>query len=156
MLRVLYLDCFSGISGDMFLGALVELGVPVAELQQAADALGLEATISTERVRRAGFAATLVRVTAPVQRRHRHLPEIEQIIRGGSLDEPVAERALAVFRRLAEAEAAAHGQPIEEVHFHEVGAVDTIVDVVGTVYGIHRLRIDRVFASRVSVGARST
>ncbi len=155
MLRVLYLDCFSGVSGDMLLGALVELGVPVTELQQVAGAMGLDATVSAERVQRAGFAATLVRVVCSRQQHHRHLPEIEEIIRNARLDAAVAQRALAVFRRLAEAEATVHGRPIDEVHFHEVGAVDTLVDIVGVVHGIHRLGVDRVLASRVSVGGGS-
>lgn len=153
MLRTLYLDCYSGVSGDMLLGAFVELGVDVSQLRRLTEALDLDATIEAEKVRRAGFAATLVRVLAPTERRHRHLPEIERIISEARIPQKVKAASLAAFRSLAEAEAAAHGVPLERVHFHEVGAVDTIVDIVGAFYCLDLLGVDHVQSGRISVGS---
>jgi len=148
-----YVDCFSGASGDMFLGALVDAGLPLADLEEELAKLHLdEYTLSAERVRRAGLGGTKVTVTVAGGSPRRGPREVEAIIEQSDLDEPVKRQASAVFRRLAEAEAKVHGVGLEQVHFHEVGAVDALVDVVGTCAGLWRLGVSRVAASPVAVG----
>src|SRR5262249_61452285 len=122
--RVAHFDCFSGISGDMTLAALIDAGVDAEAIRQGIDSLGLPVRLEGEKVRKGGFAATYVRVEAPEEDSHRFLPEVEEILRRGHLTERQRDLALRIFRRLAEAEAAAHGMPLEKVHFHEVGALD--------------------------------
>ena len=124
MARTLHFDCFSGISGDMTLGALIDAGVDAAAIRAGLDSLGLPITLHVEKVRKGGFAATQVWVQAPQEKAHRHLPEIEQILAKGSLSQAQRALALRIFRRLGEAEAEAHGIELERVHFHEVGALE--------------------------------
>jgi uncharacterized protein (TIGR00299 family) protein len=148
-----YLDCFSGVSGDKFLGALVGAGVSTDDLRDGLAALGLPGwTLSAEPVRRAGLAGTLVTVGVSDDQPSRAWRDIEALIAGSSLGDAVKDRALAAFRVLAEAEAEAHGVPVADVHFHEVGAVDSIVDIVGTAIGLELLGVDRIWASPVCVG----
>jgi hypothetical protein len=132
----------------------VDAGVPLEELQHAIGGLGVSGiTLSAERVKRGAFQGTLVRVdTDEHGHPHRHLSHIEQIIRGGALDPAVQEDALRIFRRLAEAEAAAHGASPEKIHFHEVGALDAIADIVGAAWGIRRLALDRLVVSPLNLG----
>ncbi len=159
MSRVLYLDCFAGASGDMVLGALLDAGVPLGGLRAALGSLGLEEGfhVDAERVLRAGVSATKFRVIVPGARRdahpHRHLSGIEKHVRRSALSAAAQERAIALFRRLAEAEAAIHQVPVEKVHLHEVGALDSIVDIVGAVYAFEHLGIDDVVASPLNVGS---
>lgn len=137
-----HLELFCGASGDMLLGALVDAGVPVAELQRAVDALGLpDLKVTARKVNKLGIAATKVDVLAPQEHVHRHLPDIRAIIGGSTLPRVVQEQATETFRTLAEAEAAVHDLPVDQVHFHEVGALDAIADVVGVVAGWHFLGI---------------
>ena len=137
-----HLEPFCGASGDMLLGALVDAGVPLATLQQAVDALDVGGLRLTRRaVDQHGIAATKVDVEGTEDHHHRHLPDIERIIGAAALDEAVRDRAVAVFRALAEAEARVHDMPVEQVHFHEVGALDAIADVVATVAGLHHLGV---------------
>jgi uncharacterized protein (TIGR00299 family) protein len=151
--RIAWFDCFSGVSGDMCLGALVGAGWPAAELEALPARLGLEgATVSVGRARRGALEATRVEVRAGGRQPHRHLRHIEAILDGADLPPAVRDRARAVFRRLAEAEAEVHGTTVETVHFHEVGAVDAILDVVGTVLGLHALGVERVGASALRLG----
>lgn len=151
--KVGYLDMFSGVSGDMLLGACLDAGVPLAELGEALRPLGLEGVrLDAERIERHGIAATRCVVEVPDSARARHLPEILDRIGSAGLSERVIERATAVFRRLAAAEAAVHGVTPEEVHFHEVGALDAIVDVVGGVWCLDRLGLERLHASRFTLG----
>jgi hypothetical protein len=153
-MRIGYLDCFSGISGDMLLGALADAGAEPGELNAQLARLGLPGmAVRFEKCRRAGIGATKAHVEAPPEQRHRHLSDIETIIREAKLAPRVEDRALAVFRRLGEVEAAVHQAPIEKVHFHEVGAVDSIVDVVGSCIGFELLGIDEVQCSPVNVGS---
>jgi len=150
-----YLDTPSGISGDMFLGCLVDAGWPLAELESVVERLGLPpdaCTLAQERVMRDPLAATLVTVDAPETHVHRHLGDIERIIRDAELPVQVQERAVAVFRRLAQAEAAVHGSTVEEVHFHEVGAIDAIVDIAGVCAGLHALGVEKLYASALPLG----
>jgi pyridinium-3,5-bisthiocarboxylic acid mononucleotide nickel chelatase len=147
---LVYLDCFSGISGDMLLGALVDAGVDPAWIIHGLQALPLTGfNIEVEPMQRNGLRGTQVRVVVGPEATHveRNLADVTAIIDGAGLPERVRERALAVFRRLAEAEAHVHGVPVEHVHFHEVGAVDAIVDIVGIMLGLEQLRPDAIYCS---------
>ena len=152
---IAYLDLPSGISGDMFLGCLVDAGWPVAALQATIEQLGLPAgswTLQQTTVMRGPLRATLVDVRAVVGDAHRHLHHISDIISQSTLPEPIQERAIAVFTRLATAEAQVHGSTLEEVHFHEVGALDAIIDIVGVCAGLAALGVERVYASGAPLG----
>ncbi len=155
-MRVVYVDCFSGISGDMFLGALVDLGVPLDDLRATVARLPIERyRLECDKATRQGVTGHAARVVLDDEREQptRHLADVEAIIRSSDLDEEVKARATQVFRALAEAEASVHGLPVEEVHFHEVGAVDAIVDVVGTIWGLRALGVEKVFASSLPTGS---
>lgn len=153
-MRVAYLDAFSGISGDLFLGALVDVGVPVEDIQDAVDRLGIDGLrLAATRTRRNGVASTKVDVAYPTQRELRHLCQIVTMIGGSSLPAGVKARAAAVFERLAMAEAAVHGVGIDEVHFHEVGAADALADVVGSVAGLQRLGVEALLVGSINVGS---
>lgn len=148
-----YFDVSIGISGDMILGALVDAGLPLEVLRETVTLLGLaqEVEIAAWPARKGALTGTKVDVTCRTDRRahHRHLEDILSLIHEAALPPTVQEKAAIVFHRLAEAEAQVHGIPIEEVHFHEVGALDAIVDIVGTVAGLHALGVTRVVASPV-------
>jgi pyridinium-3,5-bisthiocarboxylic acid mononucleotide nickel chelatase len=187
MSRVAYLECPTGIAGDMCLGALVNLGVSLDYLTAKLNGLGIaeEYQLRAELVQRNGQQATKVEVelkvpsfahpskaehshtpehshhahphiheaaSSPTVSRLRHLPEIEQMIRGADLPPRAEDWSLAIFRQLAEAEGAVHGISPEQVHFHEVGAIDAIVDIVGTCLGLDWLAIDRVYCSALPTG----
>lgn len=198
-MRILYFDCFSGASGDMILGALIDAGVPLDGVRSALGSLAIEPDmVWTERVTRAGIAATkfcvrgedrrdhahdhqagrgdqqhehghrherdsLPQASAPPARAHetthhhhgphRTLAEINGLIGGSALSGPGKERAQTLFRRLGEAEAAIHGIPLEQVHLHEVGALDSIIDIVGAVYAMEAIGAGRVVASPLNVGS---
>jgi len=162
--RLVYFDCASGASGDMLLGALVDLGLPIDSLRQELAKLPLGGyRLEARAVDRSGLRATKVDVIIdqdmhhhqhehPHGHDHRGLRDILDLIGRSTLDTAVKERAAALFRRLAEAEAAVHGTSPEEVHFHEVGAVDSIVDIVGGVCGLAWLGADGFAASALNVG----
>ena len=152
-MRVVHFDCFSGISGDMTLAALLDLGVPAHGVLAAIASLGLPIKITIEKVRKGGFTATQIFVDAPPQEDHRHLPEIEAILSRGSLTPTQRELALKIFRRLAAAEAAVHGVSIEQVHFHEVGALDSIADIAGSAIALDLLGADKFTSGAVAVGS---
>ncbi len=157
-MRVAYVDCFSGLSGDMFLGALVDAGLEAGALRQAVGTLPLEGyKLTSEIVTRQGLTGHAVRVTLDpdADRPTRHLSDVERIIRQSSLALSVKGRAIDVFRALADAEATVHGIPLDAVHFHEVGAVDAIVDIVGVVWGLQDLGITMLYASSVPTGSGS-
>ncbi|NLY52325.1 MAG: nickel pincer cofactor biosynthesis protein LarC [Firmicutes bacterium] len=148
-----YLDCFSGVSGNMFLGALLDAGVPAAVFQDVIASMGLEnVKIKSAVVTKHGIAGCYVEVRHPEQHVHRHLQDIIDIIEGAGFEPAVSKKAIEAFRRLAEAEAEAHGTTIDKVHFHEVGAIDAIVDVVCTVAGFHYLGVTEIQASPVQLG----
>ena len=152
-MKIAYFDCFSGISGNMILGALVDAGLEVERLKAELARLSLSGyTLGAQTVRRRYLRGTHVEVGVSEEGVERHLHEIEEIIAGSDLPDEVKVRGLAIFRRLAEAEAHVHGIPVERVHFHEVGAMDAIVDVVGAVVGLWLLGIEHVYASPVHVG----
>ena len=164
--KIAYLECPTGIAGDMCLGALIDLGVPWQYLINCLEGLGIarEYQLKTEKVSRNGQLATKVYVnllddklsTKDNHHHHRdparHLPEIEQLITTADLPRRVKESSLAIFRNLAIAEAAVHGVPPEKVHFHEVGAIDAIVDIVGTCIGLDWLGIEQLFCSPMPTG----
>jgi hypothetical protein len=153
-MKLAYLDCASGISGDMMLGALVDAGVELDQLNAAVESLGLPGCrLSAREVKKKGFRATQITVNYQPQPTHRHLSRILEMIDRGRLSPPQKETARRIFTRLAEAEAKVHGTSIEEVHFHEVGAADSIADVVGTAVGWDLLGADRMVASPVAVGS---
>jgi uncharacterized protein (TIGR00299 family) protein len=180
-MRIGYLECFSGISGDMLLGAMVDAGVSFDCLERMAAALGVGARLEMRKVSRGGLAATKVDVitpdTPPVEPEHSHhdhaahthhehehhhpahshahrsLSAIVEIIRAAPLTESVKQRSIRAFQLLGEVEAAIHCVPVEEVHFHEVGAVDTIVDIVCAAVGAEELGVERWLASPLNVGS---
>jgi uncharacterized protein (TIGR00299 family) protein len=152
-MRVAHFDCFSGISGDMTLAALIDAGVDAEAIRQGIASLGLPIALNIERIRKGGFAATEVRVEAPEERTHRFLPQIEEIFHRGKLTDRQRELALRIFRRLAEAEATVHGLPLERIHFHEVGALDSIADIVGAAIGIDLLGVERFTSRSVPTGS---
>jgi uncharacterized protein (TIGR00299 family) protein len=153
--RTLYLDCFSGISGNMLLGALLDLGLPEDVLRRELAKLPVNSyELVIEKVAKQGIAATYLDVkTSFFAQRHRNLPDITTIIDSSTLDPAVKEEAKKVFLRLAEAEAKVHGTTVDKVHFHEVGAVDTIVDIVGCVLGLRWLGVERVCTSKLRTGS---
>jgi uncharacterized protein (TIGR00299 family) protein len=169
--RILYFDCFSGISGDMALGALLDAGLPFDELKRALGSLALgDAHVHADRVLRAGVSATKFKVHEHHhdhvhehhhdhaddhhhhEHPHRSLPEIFRLIDGSSLSVAGRARARAMFQRLGEAEAAIHQMPVELVHLHEVGALDSIIDIVGIVFAMEWAGADRVVCSPLNVG----
>lgn len=152
-----WFDASSGASGDMVLGALLGAGVPVPVLQQAVDAVSPEPVrLSADAVRRNGFAATACSVEVADSTTHRTWADVRGLLEGADLAEPVRALALAVFARLAAAEATVHGVAIDDVHFHEVGALDSIADVVGAAAGLDHLGLDgspgRITCSAIALG----
>lgn len=175
-----HLDCSSGLAGDMFLGACLDLGMPLDVLAETVAQLRLPSvSVESRKAIRGGFTGTRFRVLldgrpvegpdpdeAPGQHHHHHhhehghshghsrnLPEIQRLIRESDLAAPVQERAIRLFQRLGEAEAKAHGMPIDRVHFHEVGAVDSIVDLVGAAAAVEHLAPERITSGPVNVGS---
>jgi pyridinium-3,5-bisthiocarboxylic acid mononucleotide nickel chelatase len=151
--RVAHFDPFSGISGDMTLAALIDAGVDAEAIRAGIASLGLPITLEIEKVRKGGFAATYVRIEAPEEHTHRFLPDVEAILNRGKLTDRQRALALKIFRRLAEAEAAAHGMPLEKVHFHEVGALDSIADIAGAAIGLDLLGVKRFTSGPVATGS---
>ena len=152
-MKICYLDAFSGISGDMTVGALVDAGADWSALEDALKSLNLPASFRVEKTKRHGMAASKFHVDAADDKKHRHLPHIEKIIAAGSLSERSKKNALSVFQNLGEAEARSHAVPIEKVHFHEVGAVDSICDIVGACVALDLLGVEEVYCSQVNVGS---
>ncbi|MEO6238139.1 MAG: nickel pincer cofactor biosynthesis protein LarC [Vicinamibacterales bacterium] len=157
---MLYLDCFSGASGDMILGALLDLGLPLDALKGALGSLAVDyADVTADRVSRAGVSSTKFRLheypaaaSQPSGHGHYHLKGIVNKIRRSALRAESQDRAVRLFERLAEAESAIHDTPIEKVHLHEVGALDSIIDIVGAVYGFDWFGIDDIVSSPLNVG----
>lgn len=151
---IAYLDCYSGVAGDMFLGALLDAGLPAESLRADLACLPVSGwSLEVSEVMRCGVGCTLAAVVVREGGHpHRRLKDLLDIVGGAELPEPVKETASRVFRRLAEAEARVHRCGVEEVHFHEVGALDAVVDVVGTVAGFWRLGVEEVVSSPVNTG----
>ena len=148
----LHIDCFSGISGDMMLAALLDAGVPEEAVRKAVDSLGLPGTLHVEKVRKNGFAATRITVETADGKKHRHLPDILKLLDGADMTAGARGRAVAMFERLADAEAHSHGIDRSKVHFHEVGAVDSLFDFVGIAVGLDWLDPTRVTCRPVPTG----
>ena len=153
-MKTLYFDCFAGASGDMILGAMVSAGVTPQALKQQLSLLNVQGyTIEFETVDRAGISATYARVQTAKEHSHRHLSDILKIIDDSSLSAVVKSRGRKIFSRLAEAEARVHNEPVEQVHFHEVGGLDAIIDVVGAAICFDLLGIERFVCSPLHVGS---
>jgi uncharacterized protein (TIGR00299 family) protein len=153
--KILYYDCFSGISGDMNLGAMLDLGVDKGYLLEGLEKLGTEGyELSVTKDERKGITGTKVDVIVKNERgEHRNLKDIEDIINESGLSESVKETSLDIFMQVARAEAKVHGKDIYDIHFHEVGATDSIIDIVGAALCLEFLNVDRVMASPVEVGS---
>jgi uncharacterized protein (TIGR00299 family) protein len=153
-MKLAYIDCLSGISGDMTLGALVDCGVELAALQAGIDSLGFpNIRLTSEEVKRHGFRAIKVKVQHEPEHAHRHLHHITEKIEASSvLTPPQKDLAKRIFTCIGEAEAKVHGTTIRKVHFHEVGAVDSIADIVGCAVGLALLGVDRIVCSPVPTG----
>src|SRR5438105_7025285 len=150
-MKIAYLDCISGISGDMTLGALVDAGVELAAIQAGIDSLGMKPVrlVPTE-VRRHGFRGTHINVEHEPEQAHRHLHHITEMIDASRLSDRQKDLAKRIFTRLGEAEAKVHGTTIRKVHFHEVGAVDSIADIVGAAIRWDLLSEDRIVHSAIA------
>ena len=154
MTRVIYFDCFSGISGDMILGALCDAGLDVAALRALLETMNLPGwSIEAVRETRGWLTGTRMHVHAPEQATHRHLRDVTDIITQSGLPAVVKQTAQRIFGKLADAEAHIHGVSAADVHFHEVGALDAIVDIVGIAAGLHLLGIEHVYASPLPLGS---
>jgi uncharacterized protein (DUF111 family) len=155
--RVLYFDCFSGISGDMVLGAMLDAGLPFESLKSALGSLAVSGyDVQARRVLRAGVSATKFVLHEHVEsgetgsHPHRHLSGIFKLIDQSALSPSGRDRAKALFQRLAEAEASIHDMPVEKVHLHEVGALDSIIDIVGAVHALEWCAADRIVSSALN------
>ncbi|MGH9931158.1 MAG: nickel pincer cofactor biosynthesis protein LarC [Pyrinomonadaceae bacterium] len=154
LMKTLYFDCFAGASGDMILGALIAAGAEPESFRQQLSLLGVQGySIGFETVDRSGISATYARVQTAREHAHRHLSDILKIIYDSRLSDAVKDRAAKIFSRLAEAEGRVHDQPVEQVHFHEVGALDAIIDVVGAAICFELLGIERFASSALHVGS---
>ena len=152
-MKIAVFDPFCGISGNMILGAMVDCGLDMVELEQMLQSLDLKGWVmSAEKVLRNNLQGTFVAVIVPEETSYRHLPDIQLIISESDLPEYVKVNSLDAFQRLADAESHAHGISINDVHFHETGAMDAIIDIVGSFCGLYLLGIERVFASAVATG----
>jgi len=153
-MTVLYYDCFSGISGDMNLGAMIDLGVELSYLKSELGKLNLKGwDLIAEKDQRHGIKGTKVTVKQLVhEHAHRHLSDIETIIGNSLLSDAVKKLSMKIFMKLAVAESAVHGIPIEEVHFHEVGAIDSIIDITGAAICFDALQVEAVYVSEVELG----
>jgi len=152
-MTIAYFDCFSGISGDMILGVLVDLGLDIEDIASTLSSLDLEEfRLETREVSSYGLRATKVDVVVPDSVLVRTFNNIRDLIENSALPQRVKATSLEIFMRLASAESVVHGKPIDQVHFHEVGAVDSIVDIVGAAYGVYALGISEVFSSPLPMG----
>ncbi|MGI6488314.1 MAG: nickel pincer cofactor biosynthesis protein LarC [Syntrophomonadaceae bacterium] len=147
-MKLAYLDCFSGISGDMLLGALIDIGADAHSIEAGINSLPIEPlTLAVKKQQVMGISCTDVQVVCPTSTYFRNLTTITELLTASDLPEKIQNRARTAFRLLARAEARVHGVPIEQVHFHELGALDTIADVVGCLLGFDELGVDNVVAS---------
>jgi len=154
MTKLAYFDCFSGISGNMALGALLDCGIPEDSFRREIDKIGVGGyRLEIREVVKNGLRGLFVDIRVEETQPHRHLADIENIIRSSPLAQRIQERSLLAFQKLARAEARAHGEPVEKIHFHEVGAVDAILDVVGSAICLELLGVEKVYSSPIHIGA---
>src|SRR3954451_23574476 len=153
-MKICYFDAFSGISGDMTVGALLDAGAEFPALNDALTSLGTGASFRAEKTKRKGMAATKFHVETPETKAHRHLHHIEKLIDSSTaLPDKVKVNSKAIFLRLGESEARMHATTIQNVHFHEVGAVDSICDIVGACFCLANLGIDQIFCGAINTGS---
>jgi uncharacterized protein (TIGR00299 family) protein len=153
-MRIAYFDCFSGASGDMILGAMIDAGLSPQRLREELRKLRIPTIhLKSKKVLKAGLAATQVTVAGRNEKRsHRNLKEILRIVERSGVEADVKEKSKEIFERIASVEGKIHRMPMEEIHFHELGGLDSIVDIVGSVWGIRQLGIEKIYVSKVNVG----
>jgi len=152
-MKIAYYDCFSGISGDMNLGALIDLGIEPGVITEGLGKLNLEGwRLEITREQRHGIAGTKVIVITDDHHGHRNLSDIEKIIDGSSLEKKIKDLAMKIFRHIAEAEAEVHNKQLNEIHFHEVGAIDSIIDIVGAAICFTALNVETIYVSEIELG----
>ena len=157
-LRTAYFDCYSGISGDMILGALVDLGVDIKNIRKALKGIDLKGyKLQAKKIQRNGLACTQIRVTIDKCKHqhshpHRSFTNIKKLIERSGLSLKVKKNSIEIFKRIAKVEAQIHNTTIEKIHFHEVGGIDSIVDIVGGVWAIESLRLDKIYSSGLNIG----
>jgi len=153
-MRIAYFDCFSGASGDMILGSLIDAGLSARRLREELKKLRIPTIhLKVKKVLKAGISATQVIVGGKEKRSHRNLREILRIVERSSVEPDVKKKSEEIFKRIASVESKIHQTPMEEIHFHELGGLDSIVDIVGSVWGLRELGIERIHVSKVNVGA---
>ncbi|MHB8841968.1 MAG: nickel pincer cofactor biosynthesis protein LarC [Candidatus Aquicultor sp.] len=156
-MKVAYFDCFAGISGDMIVGALLDLGLPLEELEAGLNKIAVgDYAVSAKKVTKQHIGATKFNVAAEEQKVVRTFSNIRELIEDSELADSIKADALAIFKRIGEAEAKIHRKTLDQIHFHEVGAIDSIVDVVASVIGIHYLGIEKIYSSPVATGMGMT
>jgi pyridinium-3,5-bisthiocarboxylic acid mononucleotide nickel chelatase len=152
-MAIAYFDCFSGVAGDMIIGAVIDTGLSLSDFKAEIGKLNLSGyEIETRKVSKGKISGTKFTVEIREKQPERHLKDIIKIIINSKLNSDIKENAIRVFTRLAEAEAAAHGEPVESVHFHEVGAVDAIIDICGAIIGLEMLGVTEIFSSSLPLG----
>jgi uncharacterized protein (TIGR00299 family) protein len=153
-MKIAYFDCFSGASGNMILGSMIDAGLSSQRLREELKKLRLhDVSLKVKKVQKGGISGTLVMVEGRREKRHsRNLKEILKIIDQSRLEPWIKEKSREVFKRIASVEAKIHRKPLEEIHFHEIGGLDSIVDIVGGIWGIREMGIEKLYVSRVNVG----
>jgi uncharacterized protein (TIGR00299 family) protein len=156
-MKIAYFDCFSGASGDMILGALIDAGLSPRLLREELNKLRIPTVqIKVRKVIKSGLSATRVITEGKNEKKsHRHLKELLRIVDRSNLEAEVKERSREVFQRIASVEAGIHRRPVDEIHFHEIGGLDSIVDIVGAVWGLRKMGVEEVHVSKVNVGSGS-
>ncbi len=154
-MRIAYFDCFSGASGDMILGSMIDAGLSVRELRKELRKIPVsDVQFNVRKVLKKGISATQVIVTGKREERsHRNLQELLRIIKKSHLDSEIKKKSREVLERIASVEAEIHRKPAEEIHFHELGGLDSIIDIVGSIWGFYELEIDKLYVSKVNVGS---
>ncbi len=153
-MRIAYFDCFSGASGDMILGAMIDTGLSPRLLREELKKLEIPVYLTVKKVLKGGISGTRAMVKGRGEKRpHRHLDEIVRIIDRSRLGPQIKSRSKAIFQRIASIEAEIHRTPMEKIHFHELGGLDSVVDIVGSVWGLDQMGIDQIFVSKVNVGS---
>ena len=152
-MRIAYFDCFSGASGDMILGSLIDAGLSARRLKEELRKLRIPTVrLKAKKVLKAGISATQVIVEGSEKRSHRNLREVLKILERSSVEPEVKKKSKEIFKRIASVESKIHQRPMEEIHFHELGGLDSVVDIVGSVWGLQQLGIERIHVSKVNVG----
>src|SRR3990172_2028505 len=152
-MRIGYFDCFSGASGDMILGSLIDAGLNPKDLRAELNKLHIPVRLKIKQVLKGGIGATQVLVEGKDEKIDRNLKEMLRIIDRSDLDSEIKDKSKAVLERIASVEGKIHRKPVEEIHFHEIGGLDSIVDIVGAIWGLSRIGVDAIYVSKVNVGS---